>query len=124
MVLPVATHFVVKKCWNSLLMKDALRSEWTYAGIHKKEKSEVRHMITMLVNTSGQGKTNGNLEYSSTWHHKEVLVLLLVSGGGFEINVDPLKCLECLDKGDILWAVELRFAFTTNRALACNLYLF
>lgn len=43
--------------------------------------------------------------------------------GGFEINVDPLKCLECLDKGDILWAVELRFAFTTNRALACNLYL-
>lgn len=70
MVLPVATHFVVKKCWNSLLMKDALRSEWTYAGIHTKEKSEVRHTITMLVNTSGQGKTNGKLEYSSTWHHK------------------------------------------------------
>ena len=65
-------------------MKDALRSEWTYAGIHTKEKSEVRHMITMLVNTSGQGKTNGNLEYSSTWHHKEVLVLLLVSGGALK----------------------------------------
>lgn len=106
MVLPVATHFVVKKCWNSLLMKDALRSEWTYAGIHTKEKSEVRHMITMLVNTSGQGKTNGK--------PRILINLAPQSGGDFEINVDPLKCLECLDKGDILWAVELRFAFTTN----------
>ena len=47
-------------------MKDAPRSVCIYAGIPKREKSEVnRHLITVDVETSGQGNTKGNFEYSS-----------------------------------------------------------
>ena len=65
---------------GSWLMKDAPRSEWTYAGIPKREKSAVRHLITVVVETSGHGNTNGNLENSSITFKKYWFLLVVCKG--------------------------------------------
>ena len=53
-------------------------------------------------------------------NHKEVLVSVIRRKGAFEVDVDPLVWLSGFDKGNLLWAMELRYAFTTNRAPACH----
>ena len=48
-------------------------------------------------------------------NHKEVLVSVIRRKAAFEVDVDPLEWLSGFDKGNILWAMELRSAFTTYR---------
>ena len=51
----------------------------------------VKHFITVAMDTSGQGKTNGNLEYLSTTFRKYLFLLLEGSG--------PLKSMLIHSKG-------------------------
>lgn len=73
--------------------------------------------MTAFVDTSGHGNTNGNLEYSST----TIFVSVIRQKRTFKVDVDPLEWLSGFDKGNLIWAMELRFTFTTNRAPACHL---
>lgn len=72
-------------------MNEAPRAEWTHAGIPTSENSNIRHLMTVFVDTSGHGKTNGNLEYSSTTIRK-FLFPLIIRGG-------PLKLMLILSNG-------------------------
>ena len=78
----------------------------------------MRHLSTVIADTSGQGKTNGNLKYSSITMRK-YLFALLVGRGPFEIDVDFFERLGDLDEGNSFRAVVLRFAFIANTVLAC-----
>ena len=57
----------------------------------KRENSVLKHLITVGADTSGQGKTNGNLEYSSIAFRK--YLFLLLEGNG------PLKSMLILSNG-------------------------
>ena len=54
-------------------------------------------------------------------NHKEVFVSVIRQKRTFKVDVDPLEWLSGFDKGNLIWPMELRFAFTTNRAPACHL---
>ena len=81
----------LKKTCSSRLMKEVPRSKWTKAGIRKMENKVVRHLITVVVETSGQGNMNGNLEYSLITWRKNLFPLLLGKG--------PLKSMLILSNG-------------------------
>ena len=85
------TPFERRKSRRSRLINAAPRSECTKAGIPQIENKVVRHLITVCADTSAQGNTNGNREYSSTTWRK--YTFLSTDGRG------PLKSNDSLSNG-------------------------
>ena len=119
----VATPRSFKKAFSSSDIRLCPRSEWTYPGILKNEKSITKHLITVCVVISEQGNANGKRLYSSTTVKKYRFLVLEGSGPLKSILIRSLILIRWL-RGlyqSSLRLLILRFQFQTRLARSCEL---